>query len=96
MRSEQAGSVINPLTPTFVAGWRERLTSYERARIVSARALQLAMGAAPLIDVVSSGLVNSSSIRIAEEELKARLLPISVRRRFPNGKTELVSAMNAQ
>jgi len=52
MRSEQAGSVINPLTPTFVAGWRERLTSYERARIVSARALQLAMGAAPLIDVV--------------------------------------------
>lgn len=96
MAEEQIESSINPLTPTFIAGWRGKLTTYERARIVSARALQLAMGASPLIDVMSSGLVNSSSIRIAEEELKARLLPISVRRRFPNGKIELVSAMNAQ
>ncbi|AWS00011.1 DNA-directed RNA polymerase subunit K [Metallosphaera hakonensis] len=89
-----SSSGVNPLTGTFVESWRGRLTSYERARIISARALQLAMGAAPLIDISSAGLEGASSLRIAEEEFNNNLLPISIRRRFPNGKVELVSIMS--
>ncbi|MCH1771287.1 MULTISPECIES: DNA-directed RNA polymerase subunit K [Metallosphaera] len=91
--SQDEGKGINPLTEVYVESWRNRLTSYERARIISARALQLAMGASPLIDVSSTGLEGASSIRIAEEEFRSNLLPISVRRRFPNGKVELISVM---
>ncbi|BCS94190.1 DNA-directed RNA polymerase subunit K [Metallosphaera sp. J1] len=91
--SQDEAPGINPLTQVYVGSWRDRLTSYERARIISARALQLAMGASPLIDVSSAGLEGASSLRIAEEEFRSNLLPISVRRRFPNGKVELISVM---
>ena len=59
-----------------------RLTRFERARIVGARALQLSLGAPPLIPI-AKGL--SSTIEIAIKELEARALPISIRRSLPNG-----------
>ncbi len=82
---------ITPLNYTFIESWKVRLTLYERARIISARALQLAMGASPLIDISTLDSKKLNSISIAEEELKRNVLPITVRRRFPNGKTELIS-----
>ena len=72
----------------FERSWKNKLTKYEIARIVGARALQLAMGAQPLIDV--SNLPFDDVISIAEEELKRGVLPITVRRVYPNGKVELI------
>ena len=59
-----------------------KLTRFERARIVGARALQIAMGAPTLIDPKTK---LSSPIDIALEELKSNLLPITIRRTLPDG-----------
>ncbi|GIU72801.1 MAG: hypothetical protein KatS3mg003_2280 [Candidatus Nitrosocaldaceae archaeon] len=60
-----------------------KLTRFERARIVGARALQLSLGAPPLV-VVRSDI--NDSIKLAEYELEQKALPISVRRVLPDGK----------
>ena len=59
-----------------------RLTRFERARIVGARALQLSLGAPPLIPVTEGA---RDSITMAGEELVQKALPISLRRILPNG-----------
>ena len=51
------------------------LTKYEFARIVGARALQLAYGAPPLIKV---GNQKSSFIQVAEDELNKGVIPLFV------------------
>jgi len=56
------------------------MTRFEKARIVGARALQIAMGAPILTEAESS-----SSIDIALKELGEKVLPITIRRRLPNG-----------
>ncbi|MDT7872427.1 MULTISPECIES: DNA-directed RNA polymerase subunit K [unclassified Stygiolobus] len=80
---------ISKINEIFQESWKGKLTKYEIARIVSARALQLAMGAQPLID--TSNLSFDDVISIAEDELKRGVLPITIRRVYPNGKVELVS-----
>jgi len=59
-----------------------KLTKFERARIIGARALMLSSGAPPFIDYVSKF---RSSLDIAQEELRSRVLPISIRRVLPSG-----------
>ncbi len=59
-----------------------KLTRFEKARIVGARALQIAMGAPVLVEV-PEGVKNP--IDIALLELKAGVLPIMIRRRLPDG-----------
>lgn len=54
------------------------LTKYERARVVGARALQLSLGAPPLVPVKELGL--RDPIEIASVELKLKLLPMVIRR----------------
>ena len=51
------------------------LTKYEIARLIGARALQLSMGAPPLIKV-ETGV--TTFIQIAEEELDKGVIPLSV------------------
>ncbi|MFP3233021.1 MAG: DNA-directed RNA polymerase subunit K [Sulfolobaceae archaeon] len=80
---------ISKINEIFQESWKGKLTKYEIARIISARALQLAMGAQPLID--TSNLSFDDVISIAEDELKRGVLPITIRRVYPNGKVELVS-----
>jgi len=65
-----------------------KLTRYEKARIVGARALQIALGAPVLVD--ASKLKNKDPITIAEEEFKRGVLPVTIRRRLPDGTYELV------
>jgi len=60
----------------------DRLTRFERARIVGARALQLSMGAPVLLQL--EGLENKSPLDISEFELRAKVLPLSIRREHPN------------
>jgi len=58
-----------------------KLTRFERARIVGARALQIAMGA-PILIEPSSNL--SNPIDIALKELENGILPITIRRTLPD------------
>ena len=60
----------------------KKLTRFERARIVGARALQVSMGAPVLLDLPTSV---KSPIDIAEAELRESVLPISIRRALPDG-----------
>jgi len=63
--------------------WLPRLTKYERARIIGARALQIAMGAPILIDL--SLVPEKDTVKIAMKELELKVLPITIRRRLPSG-----------
>jgi len=58
------------------------LTRFERARIVGARALQLSLGAPVFIKIPKNA---TSSLEIAMEELKQRVIPIVIKRTLPNG-----------
>ncbi|MFX0198744.1 MAG: DNA-directed RNA polymerase subunit K [Candidatus Hodarchaeota archaeon] len=58
-----------------------RITRFEKARIVGARALQIAMGAPILIDFLEAP---SNSIDIALLELESGVLPITIRRTLPD------------
>lgn len=59
-----------------------KITRFEKARIVGARALQISMGAPILVDV-SEGF--SGPIDIAMRELEMAVLPITIRRTLPDG-----------
>ena len=54
----------------------ENLTRFEKARIIGARALQLSMGAKPLIEVEEA----LDPIDIATLELKKGLIPLDIRK----------------
>ena len=58
------------------------LTRFERARIMGARALQLSLGAPVFIEIPKNA---TSSLEIAMEELKQRVIPIVIKRTFPYG-----------
>ena len=60
-----------------------KLTVFEKARIVGARALQLSLGAPPFIPL--EPYEHTSTIELSLRELKAKALPISIRRSLPNG-----------
>jgi DNA-directed RNA polymerase subunit K len=53
------------------------LTKYETARIIGARALQLAMGAPPLIDL-AEGVIDP--VKLAKEEFDKNVIPLQVAR----------------
>lgn len=59
-----------------------KLTRFEKARIVGARALQISMGAPILVEVTES---DSSPIDIALKELESGILPMTIRRTLPDG-----------
>lgn len=59
-----------------------RLTKYEKARIVGARALQISMGAPVLVKPPEN---LKDPIEIAIYELEKGVLPITIRRRLPDG-----------
>ena len=58
------------------------LTRFERARIMGARALQLSLGAPVFIEIPKNA---TSSLEIAMEELKQKVIPIVIKRTLPNG-----------
>jgi DNA-directed RNA polymerase subunit K/omega len=60
----------------------KRLTRFERARIIGIRALQLNLGAPPLVPIEET---EWDALKIAEQELSLGVLPISIRRTFPDG-----------
>ena len=63
------------------------LISFEKTRIIAARALQIYLGA-PVLIPQENLPPNTSPIDIAEIELKRKLLPLAVRRVLPNGEMQ--------
>lgn len=66
----------------------EEFTKYERARILGARAFQIAMNAPLLIKITQEDLekIKYDPLKIAEIELDSGVLPITVKRPFPKKK----------
>ncbi|MFW9830221.1 MAG: DNA-directed RNA polymerase subunit K [Candidatus Thorarchaeota archaeon] len=68
-----------------------RMTRYEKSRVVGARALQISMGA-PILTRIDSSYTDP--IRIAELELQKRVLPITIRRKLPSGAFEDIALVD--
>jgi len=62
-----------------------KYTKYEKARIIGARALQLAMGAPLLLKLTKEDFerINYSPIEIAKLEFKEDVIPITIKRPMP-------------
>jgi len=58
------------------------LTRFEKARIVGARALQISFGA-PILILKPKEVIDP--IKIAQLELESGILPLTLRRKLPNG-----------
>ncbi len=73
---------------------KEQYTKYEIARIIGARALQIAMDAPILLKISENELkeLKYDSIKIAEKELDAGALPITIHRPMPRTKKERLVA----
>lgn len=82
-RKEAQGELIGP-------PW---LTRFEKARILGARTLQISMGAPLLIEEPKELL---SSYDLALRELEERVLPISIRRKLPDGTYQDVPILRLQ
>jgi len=63
------------------------LTRFEKARIMGARALQLSLGAPVFIEIPKNA---TTSLEIAMEELKQRIIPIVIKRTLPNGDYQII------
>jgi DNA-directed RNA polymerase subunit K len=71
--------------------WSEdRLTRFEVARIISARALQIALGAPVLVKSDKT-----DAIELAKEEFRKMLVPVTIRRTLPNGEIRIVAIRKA-
>lgn len=62
--------------------WPDHLTKYERSRIIGARALQISMGAPILVEELEK---IGNPVEVAEKELEYSILPLTIRRIFPDG-----------
>ena len=76
----------------------QNFTKYERARILGARAFQIAMNAPLLIKISQEDLekINFDSLKIAEVELNSNILPISIKKPFPRKKEEILKRAKEQ
>ncbi len=76
-----------------MAEQKEKIFSkYETARILGARALQIAMNAPLLIKLSKEDLekVKYDALKIAEIEFESGVLPISVKKPFPGKKEDVL------
>ncbi len=76
---------VSSREPDSVVIGPPKLTRFEKARVVGARALQVSMGAPVLLDITDPVL---SAIDIALMELDEGVLPISIRRSLPDGTSQ--------
>lgn len=69
---------------------KDRLTRFEVARLVGARALQIALGAPILIQTNEA-----DPIKVAKLEFKEKMIPITVKRKLPNGEEVVIEVKKA-
>lgn len=75
-----------------------KFTKYEIARILGARSLQLAMDAPVLLKLTKEELeqFNYDTLKIAEKELEAEILPITVKRPLPRRSEKIIKKLSDQ
>jgi len=68
----------------------EKMTKYEKARILGSRALQIAMGAPFLVKLSEEELekLGYNPIEIAKLEMEKDILPIAIKRPLPKRSEE--------
>lgn len=76
----------------------QSFTKYEVARIIGARALQIAMDAPLLLRLSEEELksIMYDSLRIAEKEFEAGVLPIAIHRPMPRLKKQKLAAVKEE
>ena len=76
----------------------QKFTRYEVARIVGARALQIAMDAPLLLKISDEELksLRYDSLKIAEKEFNEEVLPISINRPSPKRRKEKLAAVKEE
>lgn len=79
-------------------GMKEEFTKYEIARILGARALQIAMDAPLLLNISQEELeqIKYDPLKIAEGEFNSGILPITVRRPFPMRREEKIKKIEVK
>ncbi len=71
--------------------WPEdTLTRFEVARLLGARALQIALGAPILVKTEET-----NPIEIAKQEFKEKMIPITIKRRLPSGEEMVIEIKKA-
>jgi DNA-directed RNA polymerase I, II, and III subunit RPABC2 len=80
----------NNLSEEILIGPR-KLTRFERARIIGARSLQISLGAPILVELPSD---MSDPIDISLEELKGKILPMTLRRTLPDKTHQDIALLN--
>ena len=77
---------------------QDKFTKYEIARILGARSLQLAMDAPVLLKLTKEeeDNLNWDTLRIAEKELEAGVLPITVRRPLPKRSQKTIKKLTEE
>ncbi|KRZ10905.1 DNA-directed RNA polymerases I, II, and III subunit RPABC2 [Trichinella zimbabwensis] len=81
---ESIDTEIEPDRKTKIRITTPYMTKYERARVLGTRALQISMGAPVLVELEDE----RDALEIARKELKARRIPLVVRRYMPDGSYE--------
>jgi len=76
----------------------DKFTKYELARILGARALQIAMDAPLLLKIDEKELesINFNPIEIAKRELAANVLPITVNKPLPKKKESKIKKLSKE
>ncbi|MEM5793999.1 MAG: DNA-directed RNA polymerase subunit K [Candidatus Aenigmatarchaeota archaeon] len=69
----------------------DRLTRFEAARLLGARALQISLGAPILVKAEKE----TNPIEIAKLEFKNKIIPITVKRRLPSGEEMVIDIKKA-
>ena len=66
----------------------EKLTKYERARLIGSRALQISQGAPLLLKLSKKELeeLKYNPVNIARREFEAGVVPIGIRRSLPHAR----------
>ncbi len=76
----------------------QQFTKYEIARIIGARALQIAMDAPLLLKISDEELkeIKYDALRIAEREFNENVLPISISRPVPRKRKDKLAAVKEE
>ena len=78
--------MISTVLRLFRFFWMSKLTRFEVTRLISARALQLSLGAPVLAKMPKT----ASFIEMARLEFEKKVIPLAVLREFPDGKIERI------
>ncbi len=73
----------------MLAGQSNMITRFEYARILGARALQLSLGAPPLVKLPRN-IDTRDMLEIARYELEKKAVPLVIVRKYPDGRVEKV------